>query len=62
MTDEQLKIYDTLINKPTNDWDIYAWATGNKPTPEEYQSQIMDMLKDHAANENMEVRLRQPDL
>ena len=62
MTEEQLQVYDTLINKPTNDWDIYNWATGNKPTPEEYQSEIMDLLKDHTANENMEVRLRQPNL
>lgn len=62
MTDEQLQLYDTLINKPSNDWDIYNWATGNKPTPEEYQNEVMDLLKHHTSNEDMEVRLRQPDL
>lgn len=24
----QLEAYDELINKPSNDWDIYYWATG----------------------------------
>ena len=27
-TDEQLTCYDSLINKPTNDWEIYYWAIG----------------------------------
>ncbi len=62
MTDEQLQLYDKLINKPSNDWDIYYWATGKKPTPVEYQSEIMDLLKTHASNPDMEVRIRQPDL
>ncbi len=62
MTEKQLELYDTLINRPTNDWDIYYWATGKKPIPEEYQSEVMDMLKTHTSNENMESRLRQPDL
>ena len=30
LTDEQLIQYDSLINKPTNDWEIYYWATGEK--------------------------------
>ena len=30
LTDEQLTQYDSLINKPTNDWEIYYWATGEK--------------------------------
>ncbi|XP_077994910.1 succinate dehydrogenase assembly factor 2, mitochondrial-like [Glandiceps talaboti] len=61
-TAEQLKIYDTLINKPSNDWELYYWAVGNKPTPEEYNSEVMDLLKKHAKNEDMENRTRQPDL
>ncbi len=28
MTESQLKLYDRLINKPSNDWEIYYWATG----------------------------------
>ena len=54
--------YDTLINQPTNDWDIYYWVTGAKETPEEFQNQAMEMLKKHTKNENMESRIQQPDL
>lgn len=28
MTEKQLLQYDRLINEPSNDWDIYYWATG----------------------------------
>lgn len=28
MTETQLQQYDRLINEPSNDWDIYYWATG----------------------------------
>ena len=28
MTESEMAEYDTLINKPTNDWEIYYWATG----------------------------------
>ncbi|XP_063464576.1 succinate dehydrogenase assembly factor 2, mitochondrial isoform X3 [Pan paniscus] len=27
MTEKQLNLYDRLINEPSNDWDIYYWAT-----------------------------------
>jgi succinate dehydrogenase assembly factor 2 len=54
--------YDTLINEPSNDWDIYYWVTGAKETPQQYDNKVMDMLKRHAQNEDMEVRIRQPDL
>lgn len=36
--------------------------TEKKPTPNEYDNEIMDMLKHHAKNEKMEVRLHQPAL
>ncbi|ESP00820.1 hypothetical protein LOTGIDRAFT_238502 [Lottia gigantea] len=62
LNEDQLTLYDRLINKPTNDWEIYYWITGNKPTPEEYNHQIMDMLKDHAKNKDHDLRLTQPDL
>ncbi|XP_002734153.1 succinate dehydrogenase assembly factor 2-A, mitochondrial-like [Saccoglossus kowalevskii] len=60
--EKQLKLYDNLINKPSNDWDIYYWAVENKPTPEEYNTEIMDLLKEFAKNTVMESRIRQPDL
>ena len=28
MNDEQLRMYDLIINKPTSDWDIYYWMIG----------------------------------
>lgn len=28
MNENQLKMYDVIINKPNNDWDIYYWITG----------------------------------
>jgi len=30
MTEKQLNLYDRLINEPSNDWDIYYWATGTR--------------------------------
>ena len=62
LSDELLEQYDTLINEPTNDWDIYYWVTGSKETPPKYDNRVMNILKKHAQNENMEVRIRQPDL
>jgi succinate dehydrogenase assembly factor 2 len=29
---KNLQDYDRLINLPTNDWDIYYWATGKAST------------------------------
>lgn len=62
MSEAQIKLYDKLINGVTNDWDIYYWATNTKPTPPEYDNEIMDKLKVHVKNENKEKRLRQPNL
>lgn len=59
---DQTKLYDELINQPTNDWDIFYWATNVKPTPTEYNTEIMDMLKKHVSNEKREQRLSQPGL
>lgn len=30
MSENQLLQYDRLINEPSNDWDIYYWATGKE--------------------------------
>ncbi|XP_016401281.1 succinate dehydrogenase assembly factor 2, mitochondrial-like [Sinocyclocheilus rhinocerous] len=62
MGEPQLKQYDRLINEPSNDWDIYYWATEAKPTPDVYQSEVMDMLKEFAKNKDMEQRLDAPNL
>lgn len=62
LSEDLTKQYDILINKPTNDWDIYYWGTEIKPTPEEYDNEIMKLFKEHVKNGNREKRLRQPDL
>ncbi|XP_014671194.1 PREDICTED: succinate dehydrogenase assembly factor 2, mitochondrial-like [Priapulus caudatus] len=58
----QLTMYDHLINKPENDWDIYKWATGTKEAPEEFRNEILDLLMKHTRNEEKESRVRQPSL
>ncbi|XP_051169088.1 succinate dehydrogenase assembly factor 2, mitochondrial-like [Leptopilina boulardi] len=60
--ENQVKLYDRLINLPSNDWDIFHWATNIKPTPPEFDNEIMDLLKKHIKNENREARITQPDL
>ncbi len=62
MSDDQMSLYDRLINLPSNDWDIYYWATGVRETPEEFNNEIMDLLKDHVKNKDKESRFKQPDL
>lgn len=61
-TEEQLLQYDRLINLPSNDWDIYYWATGAKETPPEYETEVMTLLKKHVKNHDREKRFKQPDL
>ena len=62
MNEEQMKQYDRLINLPSNDWDIYYWATGVKPTPEEFNNEVMNLFKEHIKNKERTLRIRQPDL
>ncbi|XP_076011936.1 succinate dehydrogenase assembly factor 2, mitochondrial [Genypterus blacodes] len=62
MSVTQLHQYDRLINEPSNDWDIYYWATEAKPTPEIYQGEIIDMLIEFTKNRNQEQRLDAPGL
>ncbi|XP_033269988.1 succinate dehydrogenase assembly factor 2, mitochondrial isoform X1 [Orcinus orca] len=62
MTEKQLNLYDRLINEPSNDWDIYYWATEAKPAPEIFENEVMALLRDFAKNKNREQRLRAPDL
>ncbi|XP_043268569.1 succinate dehydrogenase assembly factor 2, mitochondrial-like [Venturia canescens] len=60
--DNQLRMYDRLINLPSNDWDIFNWAVGVKPTPAEFDHEIMDLLKKHIQNEDRQARIMQPAL
>ena len=58
-----LQQYDDLINGESNDWEIYYWILRKKPTPAEYENDIMKMLREHASKLNVEKeRIRQPDL
>lgn len=60
--EEQLALYDRLINLPSNDWEIFYWATQVKPTPTEFDNEVMDLLKQHTKNENRESRITMPNL
>jgi succinate dehydrogenase assembly factor 2 len=62
MSMDQVKLYDRLINLPSNDWDIYYWAIGRLETPSEFNNEIMSLLKEFVQNKNGESRIRQPDL
>ena len=61
-TEKQLNLYDRLINGVSNDWDIFYWVVGQRPTPACFDDEVMDLLKLHAKNLNRELRIRQPDL
>ena len=62
MSEHEMIMYDRLINLPTNDWDIYYWVTGTKPTPDEFDNEIMDKIKAHANNSDKESRISMPPL
>ena len=62
MSEQEMVLYDRLINLPTNDWDIYYWVTGTKPTPDEFDNPLMDKLKEHATNSEKESRITMPPL
>lgn len=62
MNEDLLKQYDQLINLPSNDWDIYYWATGVRPIPLQFNNEVMKLLQDHTKNKDRQARLRQPDL
>lgn len=44
---DQLQKYDALINSEFDEWDLYAWSIGSKPAPQEFDNDIMKLLKDH---------------
>jgi len=59
---KQLLMYDDIINKPSNDWDLYYWMTGASPIPSEFDNDVMALMVEHAKNTRMEVRITQPPL
>ncbi|XP_026807865.1 succinate dehydrogenase assembly factor 2, mitochondrial-like [Rhopalosiphum maidis] len=44
---EQLQKYDALINSKFDEWDLYAWSIGSKPAPQEFDNDILTLLKNH---------------
>jgi len=48
----QLQKYDALINSRFDEWDLYAWAIGAKPAPEEFDNEIMSLLKNHVLKQD----------
>jgi antitoxin CptB len=41
LSDEQLDIYDTLLDE--NDQDIYQWVSGQIASPDKYSAMISDI-------------------
>ena len=62
LTESQLDQYDDIINRPSNDWQLYYWMTEKEEVPVCYDNEVMDMLKTHARNDKLEVRNQQPGL
>jgi len=44
---EQLQKYDALINSKFDEWDLYAWSIGSKQAPQEFDNDILKLLKSH---------------
>lgn len=44
---DELDIYETLLE--AGDPNIYVWAVGREPVPAEYESRVMDLLKNYCA-------------
>ncbi|XP_050539661.1 succinate dehydrogenase assembly factor 2, mitochondrial-like [Daktulosphaira vitifoliae] len=49
--DAQLKKYDALINSTFDEWELYAWAIGSKPSPKEFDNDVMHLLVSHTTRE-----------
>ena len=59
---QQLAEYDHLINKVSNEWDLYYWAVGKDPVPDEFNNSVFKLLKEFSTNELKESRITQPPL
>jgi len=49
-TEEELEIYETLLK--AGDPSIYAWAVGREEVPAEYDTSVMQKLKNFALYEH----------
>ncbi len=43
----QVELYEEFLEE--NDWDIYAWLTGSKPTPKEYNNWLIEQIREFLA-------------
>lgn len=59
---KQLDEYDYLINKVSNEWDLYYWAVGKDQVPNEFDNSVFKLLKEFSTNELKESRICQPPL
>ncbi|MFT6559591.1 succinate dehydrogenase assembly factor 2 [Sneathiella sp.] len=55
----ELDLYETLLH--AGDPSIYAWAVGREETPEEFDTPVMDKLKNFAVFEHDPANLRRDD-
>lgn len=58
----ELEQFDQILNKPSNDWDLFYWIMEKVEVPKEYDSPVMKKLIEFSKNQKMEARYRQPDL
>ena len=49
LTDKQLQTFEVLLETP--DRELYAWIMKHQETPEEYQSDVMEMLQNFSVIE-----------
>lgn len=52
----QLQKYDALINSQHNEWDLYAWAIGSKPAPQEFDNDVMSLIKSHVHRQDHNIQ------
>lgn len=62
MTRDELDQYDIILNRPSNDWELFYWISNQKKVPSIYQNKIFDKLMDFAKNKNKECRYFQPEI
>lgn len=47
-SDNEIDLYEKFIME--NDWDIYAWLTGNLPLPDEHKNNVTDLIFESMKN------------
>lgn len=43
LSEADIAEFERLLDVP--DWDVYAWISGNKEAPENYNSSLLDRMK-----------------